>query len=180
MATPRTRSKVYDAVLYLARESQVGAITMEGLAARAGVSKQTIYRTWPSTGAVLFEALLTRSTNAEGDVVVPHSSDLSADLQALAAATIAELTDPVWGSLLRAVTAEIQTDEALADQFLDLLLRPQMSGIVDRLRAGNVSHPDAAAELFVGPIFHRWLLRTGPFDPMWITNHVTRTLRGSL
>ncbi|OZG27712.1 TetR family transcriptional regulator [Williamsia sp. 1138] len=179
MATPRIRNKVHEAVLSLARENQVGAITMEGIAARASVSKQTLYRTWPSTGAVLFDALLAGSTNAAGVVAVPNSGDVAADLLSLASATVAELTDPTQEPLLRAVTAEIQTDEDLAALYRDLLFRPQFDGIADRLRQGNWPDPDAATELFLGPIFHRWLLRTGPLDPAWIAGHVTRTLRAS-
>ena len=177
MARQRTRTKVHEAVLSLAREHRVGTITMEGIAARASVSKQTLYRTWPSTGAILFDALLARSTDEDGAVAVPNSGDLAKDLESLAAATIAELTDPTQEPLLRAVTAEMQADEALATQFRDLLLSPQLSGISDRLRQGDVSDPDAVAELFVGPIFHRWLLRTHPFDRGWVTGHVARILR---
>lgn len=179
MATSRTRTKVFEAVLSLARESAVGAITMEGLAARAGVSKQTLYRTWPSTGAVLFEALLDRSMDDAGSVAVPDSGDLAADLLALAAATVSELTDPSQEALLRAVTAEIQVDENLATQYREKLLRPQIDGIAERLRVANVIDAEAITELFVGPILHRWLLRTGPFDAGWIDGHVARTLRAA-
>lgn len=75
------------------------------------------------------------------------------------------------------VTAEMQSSEDRAAQFRDLLLRPQFSGISDRLRRDKVSDPDAATELFSGPIFDRWLLRTGPFDSSWVACHVARTVR---
>lgn len=177
MARQRTRSKVHHAVLSLARESRVGTITMEGIAARAGVSKQTLYRTWPSTGSILFDALLARSTDEHGAVVVPDTGNLAADLETLATATIAELTDPTHESMLRAVTAEIQSDEGLAAQFRELLLAPQLLGISERFRRADVADPDGAAELFVAPIFHRWLLRSHPFDAAWVAAHVARTLR---
>lgn len=179
MARERTRIQVHEAVLSLARESRVATITMEGIAARAGVSKQTLYRTWPSTGAILFDALLARSTNAEGAVVVPDSGNLATDLEELATATIAELTDPIQEPLLRAVTAELQSDDGLAAQFLDRLLGPQISAISNRFSQGQVPDPDDAAELFVGPIFHRWFLRTRPFDSQWVAAHVARTLRST-
>jgi len=153
---------------------------MEGVAARAGVSKQTLYRTWPSTGAILFDALLARSTSEDGMVVVPNSGDLAADLELLVAATIAELTDPKQEPLLRAVTADIQTDRVLAAQFRDRLLTPQLRAISDRLRQASIDEPDAAAELLLSPIFHRWLLRTRAFDPGWARAHVQRVLRASV
>jgi AcrR family transcriptional regulator len=161
-------------------DARIGTITMEGLAKQAGVSKQTLYRTWPSTGAILFDALLARSTDEHDAVTVPNSGDLAADLRSLATATIAELTDPMLEPLLRAVTAEMQSDEALAAQFRELLLAPQLRGISNRFRQENLPNPDDLAELFVSPIFHRWLLRSRSFDSEWVTAHVARTMRGAL
>jgi AcrR family transcriptional regulator len=164
-------------VLSLARERRVGTITMEGIAARAAVSKQTLYRSWPSTGSILFDALLARSVDASGTVVVPDSGDLTRDLEALATGTIEELTGPTQDPLLRAVTAEIQSDVHLAAQYRDRLLAPQLAAVADRFRKSGAPDPDGAAELFVGPILHRWLLRTGPFDGDWVTTHVGRVTR---
>jgi AcrR family transcriptional regulator len=179
MARDRTRTKVHEGVLSLVSENDVAAITMEGIAARAGVSKQTLYRTWPSTGAILFDALLARSEDENGAVVVPDSGDLAPDLEALAAATIAELTDPVQEPLLRAVTSRIQSDEHLAAQFRERLLEPQLHGIAERIRRAGAPDPEGIAELFVGPILHRWLLRSQPFDSAWIAAHVARTMRAA-
>lgn len=179
MARERTRSKVHAAALSLAGDRPVAAITMEGIAARAGVSKQTLYRSWSSTGDILFDALLARSLDENGNVTVPNSGDLDVDLAALATGMIDELSDPTEERLLRAVTAELQSDDALAAQFRELLLAPQLTAISDRLRASDVRDPDDVTELFVGPIFHRWLLRSRPFDAKWVTAHVERVLRAA-
>ena len=178
MARDRTRTRVHAAALSLALDgSAAGALTMEGIAARAGVSKQTVYRSWPSTSAVLFDALLARSADERGRVVVPDSGDLPSDLLTLATGMIAELTDPTEESLLRAVTADVQSDAALAAQYRELLLGPQLSAISARLESAGVPASGDAAELFVGPIFYRWLLRTQPFDSEWISAHVGRVIR---
>lgn len=178
MARDRTRVKVHAATLSLALdESATGALTMEGIAARAGVSKQTVYRSWPSTGAVLFDALLARSADETGRVLVPNSGDLARDLLTMATGMIAELTDPVEEALLRTVTADLQSDAALAAQYRELLLEPQLSAISARLDEAGVPAPGDVAELFVGPIFYRWLLRTRPFDSEWVSAHVGRIIR---
>ncbi|WP_430592088.1 TetR-like C-terminal domain-containing protein [Humidisolicoccus flavus] len=179
MARAATRNKVFTAVLQIAREHRLGSISMEGVAAHAGVSKQTLYRSWSSTGAILFEALLTRSTNEEGAVEVPNTGNLSHDLQTLATAMVAELTDPSHESLLRAVTAEIQLDESLASLYRERLLTPQLDAIAERFRDHGIADTDDIAELFLGAILHRWLLRTRPFDAPWISSHVARTLRAA-
>ncbi|WP_072313396.1 TetR-like C-terminal domain-containing protein [Agrococcus sp. Marseille-P2731] len=177
MARARTRSKVHEAVLALARESRVATITMEGIAARAGVSKQTLYRSWRSTGAILFDALLARSLDDSGAVAVPDSGDLAADLQLLVSSMVEELTEPTQEALLRAVTAEIQMDESLGELFRESLLAPQLRGVAARFRVAGVEDADAAAELLVGAVFHRWLLRTREFDGAWVAAHVARVIR---
>lgn len=179
MARETTRKKVHAAVLALALDVPVGAMTMEGIAARAAVSKQTLYRSWPSTGAILFDALLSRSTDEDGRVAVPDSASLSDDLRTLATGMIEELSDPRHGRLLRALTAELQSDEDLATQYRETLLEPQLRAISDRLHRAGVPAPDDVAELFVGPIFHRWLLQSRPFRAEWVAAHVERTIRST-
>ena len=180
MSREKTRKKVHDAVLALAQESRVGSLTMEGVAARAGISKQTLYRSWPTTGAIVFDALLARSEDHDGTIAVPDTGDLAADLRTLGEGMAIELTDPTQEPLLRAITAELQTDEALALQYRELLLAPQMSAIAGRLQRSGVADPDEIAELFAGPIMHRWLLRSRPIDGGWIARHVSRTLRAAM
>ena len=90
--------------------------------------------------------------------------------------SIAQLTDPTHDRLLRAVTAAIQTDTTLADEFHDRLLLPQLDAVVERLRSDGIDSPDEAAELLLGPVVHRWLLRTGPFEAAWVERHVHRVL----
>lgn len=179
MARPRTIARVQAAVLELVVENGFHRLTMEGIAGRAGVSKQTLYRSWPSTGAILFDALLARSLGPHGDVDVPDTGDLGRDLRTLLLATVEELVDPATERMLRAVIAEIQTDEVLAGQMLHRLLTRQLAAVGARLERGGVAAGEApeVVELLYGPLFHRWLLRTGPLTCEWVDRHVARTLR---
>jgi AcrR family transcriptional regulator len=52
-----SRRAILDAALQLCAELGYGRLTVEAIAARAGVSKKTIYRWWPSKGAVVLEAV---------------------------------------------------------------------------------------------------------------------------
>jgi AcrR family transcriptional regulator len=177
VARPSTVARVHEAVLALVRERGFARLTMEGIAARAEVGKQTLYRSWPSTGAILFDALLARSATPEGRVDLPDTGDLARDLETLLVATVAEMTDPDEERVLRAVTAELQTDETLASQLRSRLLDPQLAAVADRFRRAGVAEPEGATELLYGPVFHRWLLRTGVLDEDWVRAHVRRTLR---
>lgn len=164
----------------LVTEGGRSALTMEGIAARAQVSKQTLYRSWPSPAAILFDALLARSTDDGGDVEIPDTGDLAADLGHLLDATVAELYDPAADRVLRAVTAELQSDDALPAELRDRLLRPQLAAVRARLERGGVpareTGDDEVVELLYGPLVYRWLLRSDPPAAGWAARHVARVL----
>lgn len=152
-------------------------LTMEGIAAQARVSKQTLYRSWPSKSAVLLDALLGRSSTEGEGVEVPDSGDLAADLETLVLATIEEMTDPSMERLLRAVTVQIQSDDALAAELSARLLAPQLRAVAARMSRAGITEANEAVELLYGAVLHRWLLRTQPFTTTWVRAHVARTIR---
>ncbi|MGW4035092.1 TetR/AcrR family transcriptional regulator [Streptomyces sp. NPDC004778] len=178
----RSRRAIHDAALALVTEVGYRRTTIEGIAARAGVGKQTIYRWWPSKAAVLMDAFLDlagRSAEEAGsggetpseDAAqgIPDTGDLVADLKLVLRATVDELNDPVLEAPTRALTAEGIVDAKLGAEFVHQLLDPQLALYVTRLRAaqeaGDVRadvDPRIALELLIGPLMHRWLLRTLP------------------
>ena len=135
---PRTRSDtsrraILDAAFELVGEVGYAKLTMEGIAARAGVGKQTIYRWWPSKGAVLFDAFLALSEDAEGVPALPDTGDLEADLKLVLRATVAELNDPRYDVPMRAMTAAIANDPALAAEYEQRLEAPMRAIKLARL-----------------------------------------------
>ncbi|MFF3325898.1 TetR/AcrR family transcriptional regulator [Streptomyces sp. NPDC002889] len=170
----RSRRAIYDAALALVGEVGYARTTIEGIAARAGVGKQTIYRWWPSKAAVLLEAFLDLADQAAeavgpGQYEIPDTGDLEADLRHVLRATVDELTSPAYDAPARALAAEGVVDAELGATFVEKLLEPQLQLYATRLRSarrkGQVRDdldPRIALELFVGPLAHRWLLRTLP------------------
>ncbi|MFC8660195.1 TetR/AcrR family transcriptional regulator [Streptomyces parvus] len=181
----RSRRAIHDAALALVTEVGYRRTTIEGIAARAGVGKQTIYRWWPSKAAVLMDAFLDLAGRAADDAGagsgsgsgdtgepapgIPDTGDLAADLKLVLRATVDELNDPALEAPTRALTAEGIVDAKLGAEFVHKLLDPQLALYVTRLRAaqeaGDVRadvDPRIALELLIGPLMHRWLLRTLP------------------
>src|SRR5690348_509051 len=92
-----SRRAILTAAFDLAGELGYGKLTIEAIAARAGVGKQTIYRWWPSKGTVLFDAFRLLSEGpaeglAEGSGAgsgeggttgLPDTGDLAADLKSV-------------------------------------------------------------------------------------------------
>jgi AcrR family transcriptional regulator len=186
----RSRRAIYAAALALVGEVGYPKTTVEAIAARAGVGKQTIYRWWSSKADVLLEAFLdlagqaARAAGQEPDAV-PDTGDLAADLKAVLRATVDELLDPRFEVPSRALAAEGVVNEQLGREFVAKLLEPQLQLYVSRLRsaqeAGQVRagvDPRIALELFVAPLAQRWLQRTGPISYAYTDTLVEYALHG--
>lgn len=186
----RSRRAIYDAALALVGEIGYPRTTIEGVAARAGVGKQTIYRWWGSKADVLLEAFLDLSAQAARETgqepyVIPDTGDLAADLKAVLRITVDQLKDPRFEVPSRALAAEGLVNEELGREFVAKLLEPSLQLYVDRLRsaqeAGQVRpevDPRIALELFVSPLAQRWLQHTGPISYAYTDTLVEYALHG--
>jgi len=180
----RARRAVLDAASELLGEVGYSKVTIEAIAARAGVGKQTIYRWWPSKASVVFD-VFTALTGGTAGEPLPDTGDLSADLKTVLRATVDELNDPETDRTTRAFTTELQNDTAFAEAVTERLVRPNMEAIKDRLRAGRDGGQltpgadlDIVTELLTGPLHHRWLLRTGPLTHAYADELVDTVLTG--
>jgi AcrR family transcriptional regulator len=178
----RSRQAILTATADLLGEVSYTKLTVEAIAARAGVGKQTIYRWWPDKGALVLDAYLTL-VGADQDLAFPDSGDLETDLRSVLGFVVHSLADPVFERRYRALLAAIQDDPKLAAALLERLLEPWLAATRQRLgaaqQAGQLREVDleVAAELLYGPVYYRWLLRTGPISPQYVDAVVAMTLR---
>ena len=140
------------------------ATTIEGLAAEAGVSKQTIYRWWPSKAAILGEALLEGALPG-ADVELPFSDDLGADLRAWFTTAAEHLARAEHVELARALIAVTATDPQLGEALNHRFADPIVSWIVARVTRGQEdgsvrvdADPAAVADQFVATTSYAALL----------------------
>ena len=107
------RRAILDAALDLARHD-LNAASVDAIAARAGVGKQTIYRWWPSKAALVLDALL---DHAAQDVDITPTGPLERDLSRFLRRAFRAIAGPGGsGPVLRALMADAQGDPALADR----------------------------------------------------------------
>ncbi len=168
----RSRQAILTAALDLVEEAGYARTSIEGIAARAGVGKQTIYRWWPSKGAVLLDALLVPSEGDEGLEPLPDTGDLAADLKLVLRATVEELRNPRYDAPMRALATEILHDPALHVQWSERINGPLTEIREERLRSAQAAGDlpadldlALAIDLIWGPLFHRWLQGSGPLTP---------------
>ena len=183
-----TRQAILTAALDLAAEVGYRGLSIEGIAARAGAGKQTIYRWWPSKGAVLFDALLALAEGdgeGDGSPELPDTGDLAADLKLVLAATVDELNNPRYSEPMRALTVEILENAELAATYRERLEHPVREMKKRRLRAavaaGQLAEDtdlDLAVDLIWGPVQNRWLFREGPLTTAFTDALVDTALGG--
>ncbi|MFS0853315.1 TetR/AcrR family transcriptional regulator [Microbacterium sp. 179-I 3D4 NHS] len=127
------REAILDATARLFHNQGYDRLTIEGIAKEAGVGKQTIYRWWPSRGALIGECL------AEGrlipvDFVVPDTGDLAADVETWLRSVLSILEAPEGGLLLRSLVAAATEDAGVGAHLGESLgVEKYLSS---RLRAG--------------------------------------------
>jgi AcrR family transcriptional regulator len=178
----RSRQAILTATADLIGEVGYTKLAVEAIAARAGVGKQTIYRWWPDKGAVVLDAYLAL-VGADQGLTFPDSGDLEADLRVVLETMVDSLTDPVFDQRYRALLTAIQDDPKLSAALLDRLLKPWLDATKERLRAAQHAGKirdvdlDVAAELLYGPIYYRWLLRTGSMSRQYVDAVMTLVLR---
>ncbi|MFE7544841.1 TetR/AcrR family transcriptional regulator [Streptomyces platensis] len=180
----RSRRAIFDAALALVGEVGYDKLTIEGIASRAGVGKQTIYRWWPSKAAVLLDAF-TATVDDYDTKGLPDTGDLAADLKFVLRATADEFNDPAFQAPYRALAAAGANDEELSRAFVARLSEPGTRLYVDRLRAAQETGEVAAdidvriaAEMLLSPFSQRWLMRTGELTYDFVDTLVDQVLRG--
>ena len=182
----RSRTAILRASMELVGEVGYNKLTIEAIASRAGVGKQTIYRWWPSKAAVLLDAFTTTVSGEQEEYAegLPDTGDLAADLRTVLHATVDEFTDPSFEAPYRALAIAGAADAELAAQFYERLSAPGVQVYERRLRAAQEAGQidpgldlSLAVELLLSPFQQRWLTRYGELSYAFVDQLVEMALR---
>lgn len=183
---PRRRSATAHLAILEATWAEVvekgyAGLTVEGIAARAGVGKQTVYRWWPSKAAVLLEALKARTAQTSD---FPDTGDIAADLEGQITG-VAEFLAADGGVVFRALIAGAQSDPELAEDIRRQVIAPRTQACGERLAkaqaAGEIRadvDPVDIVELVYAPLYYRLVLGTRPVSAADIRHQLHRVLAG--
>ena len=177
------RQAVLEAADDLLVEIGFAAVTIEGIAARAGVGKQTIYRWWSSKTDVLLDAFL---DDAVEHLTPQDTGDLGRDLRTHLRNLAEFLTQSDAGAVFRALAGQAQHDAKMAERFRRDYLGQQRE--VDRLpfqraiERGELAADtdiELAVDQLVGPIYYRVLVTGETVDSKFTDSLVTAFLNAS-
>jgi AcrR family transcriptional regulator len=155
------------AILRLLAEVGYGALTMDAVAAEAGVGKATIYRRWRTKEDLVVDTI---SDLHRGEALPPDTGSLEGDLRSLLHSLVAVITSET-GSATLSLLSTVPHHPALAhafrdgplavwrDSFADVWARAEQRGEVRAGMAGST-----LAETTTALLVQRWLLTGRPVD----------------
>jgi AcrR family transcriptional regulator len=184
--TGRPRSEaaheaMLEAALRLVTRRGFRSVTVNEIAAEAGVGKMTLYRHWPNKSAVVMDALLALIGD---ETAFPEAGDALRSLRHQLDLQAAFFRSP-RGNLIRSLVAEAQSDPELAIAFRERWLMPRRDGVrktmLQAVAEGSLRGDfdiDTAIDLLYGSIYYRLLLGTGPLEERFIEKTYQQFLAG--
>lgn len=173
---------ILEAASELLSEKGLLGMSMEEVAARAGVGKATVYRRWPSRGALALDAFL---SEFRSQLPLPQTGSLRGDLRSGTRAWVRAVTTSRAGKMLAGLIAEAQRDPSLAAAWRERVfnpLREQHKEILDAAaRRGELppgTDADLVLDLIFGAAYHRLLHGHLPLDERFATKAVDLVVDG--
>jgi AcrR family transcriptional regulator len=157
---PTTDGAITRAALDLLAERGFQAATIEAIAERAGVGRNTIYRRWSSKEELIADALRELTTEVDWG-----ADDLYSLLLTWLRDFARTFSDPLQGRLLVGVLGELQQNPVFADVYADRVVRPRREALLARLaeaRERGELRADADVELVADLLGGALLLRRLP------------------
>ena len=172
---------ILDATLTLLVESGFSALTVEGVAARAGVGKATIYRRWPSKLHLVIEAFSQLPGLEEVD-----TGDLVIDLEKMLADYVSILNSTPLAAVVPSLAGERAHNPELSQLFDPILKerrRPILRALERALERGELRRGldlEMAVDLIFGPIVMRVFFAGARINPRIVGPIVRTVLEGIL
>ena len=177
----KTRLAILDAAADLLLSNGFSEATIEAIAARAGVSKVTIYKWWPSRGAVAIDAYFHRFMQT---TIFPDSGNTVVDITTQVLHLIETFRGRA-GEVMAELLGQAQLDPALRDVLRERWLQPRRAFSTAVLQRGidrgeirsDVTVSIVLDEIY-GPVYFRLMTRLHPLTDEFATELVQNVLRG--
>ena len=160
----------------------MGGFTIERVAALAGASKMTIYKWWPSKGALALDGYF---VTVEAALAFPDTGDIERDLTSQLVSFVRLLRDTRAGRVIAELIGQAQTDPDLATAYRATYSAPRRALAVEAItRAqgrGQIAadvDPEIVVDQLWGACYHRLLLPDQPLTESFAAALVVNVLHG--
>jgi AcrR family transcriptional regulator len=176
----RADAAILDATLRLVGSVGLGGLTMDAVAATAGVSKATIYRRWASKEALVLDAWMACFT----DDTIPDTGRLELDLVSILGGLRDNITKGLLARVLPQMVAASQVNDELARAYREFVVgrRWRTTVVLNRAIERGELPPgtdlDLLQDMLVGPLFYRTLLSGEVTDDDLVATVVETVLAG--
>ena len=165
------RQAILRSTLKLLRRTGFDQLTIEAIAADAAVGKATVYRWWPSKGALVVDAF---ASSAEPELHFPDSGSVFKDVSLQLNQWLGVLRSR-QGCIVRAVIAAGQSDGDLIEEFRARFLRPRRQEAYRTLRRGIERGElprdldlDLVLDILYGAMYMRFLIRHDELNESYV------------
>jgi AcrR family transcriptional regulator len=167
----QARLSILRSTLEVLAETGFSGLTIEEVAARAGVGKATVYRWWPHKGALIADAFASSTTSK---LRFPDTGSLAKDMSRQMRQLVKVFSSP-RGRIVAAILAAGQSDREVIAAFRERFLKPRRQEAYATLRRGMLRgelrtgiDPDVLLDSLYGPIYMRFLIQHDRLTPQFV------------
>lgn len=160
----------------------MSGFTIDKVAALSGASKMTIYKWWPSKGALALDGYFRR---VEPELGFPDTGDIERDLRTQLHAFLGVIRDTVGGGIIGELIGQAQVDPELKAAFLQRYSGPRRALAVaairraqDRGQLGANVDPEVVVDQLWGACYHRLLVPDQPLTADFMDALLTNLFGG--
>jgi AcrR family transcriptional regulator len=175
------RAAILSAAYELLQQGGIAAVTIEAVAARAGVGRPTVYRWWPNANAVAMAALMERSDESAAETKGTSAiATLRRQLRA-----VAEIFSQPVGRSVASMLAASEPDTELSRSFRNHFIfqrREEARTLLTRAMRDGEIRPrldlDTVLDLLYGPLFYRLIAAQGSLQRAYADRILDLLLEG--
>jgi AcrR family transcriptional regulator len=178
----RAHNAILEAAAELLLEHGLAAVSMDEVAAQAGVSKATIYRWWPTKETLAMDALYHEWA---GVPAVDDTGSLRSDLLELLRPWARLVGRRPYARVIAALLTEAQTNPAFAREYRARFVRPRREAgrtiFARAIERGDIpadTKIEVALDILYGPIYHRLLHGHAPLNDRFVHEVIDTALGG--
>jgi AcrR family transcriptional regulator len=177
----KTKQAILSAAYELLLGNGFGAVTVEKIAERAGVSKATIYKWWPNKAAVVMDAFFDAAVVR---LPIPDTGSTINDM-IIQVNNLAKFLISREGKVINEIIAEGQFNQKLAEAYRAIYFKPRRLDsryILERgISRGELKEDldiELVIDLIFGPLFYRLLITGDMVDEAFIKDLINYAFKG--